>query len=55
LGGRAPLERSNNDPKKFEVPSHLWFDLTDKNGSYGVSVLEDVNMGQINRQTISSD
>ncbi len=39
------LERSNNDPKKFEVPSHLWFDLTDKTGSYGVSVLEDCKYG----------
>lgn len=35
------VERGNNDPKKYEVPSHQWFDLTDRDGSYGVSVLED--------------
>jgi len=37
--------RGNNDPKKYEVPSHMWFDLTDKDGSYGVSVLEDCKYG----------
>jgi alpha-mannosidase len=35
------IQRGNNDPKKFEVPSHQWFDLTDTDNSYGVSVLED--------------
>jgi alpha-mannosidase len=35
------IQRGNNDPKKYEVPSHQWFDLTDRDGSYGVSVLED--------------
>jgi alpha-mannosidase len=35
------IQRGNNDPKKYEVPSHQWFDLTDKSGGYGVSVLED--------------
>ncbi|HEY1921606.1 MAG TPA: glycoside hydrolase family 38 C-terminal domain-containing protein, partial [Tepidisphaeraceae bacterium] len=35
------IERGNNNPKKYEVPSHQWFDLTDRDGSYGVSVLED--------------
>lgn len=43
--GLGTIQRGNNDPKKFEVPSHLWFDLTDKNGSYGVSVLEDCKYG----------
>lgn len=33
------IERGDNDPKKYEVPSHQWFDLTDKNGKYGVSIL----------------
>jgi alpha-mannosidase len=33
------IQRGNNDPAKFEVPSHQWFDLTDKNGEYGVSIL----------------
>jgi len=33
------IERGNNDPKKYEVPSHQWFDLTDTTGTYGVTVL----------------
>ncbi|MDE3066339.1 MAG: alpha-mannosidase [Verrucomicrobiota bacterium] len=33
------VERGNDDLKKFEVPSHEWFDLTDKTGDYGVSIL----------------
>lgn len=43
--GVGTIERGNNDPKKFEVPSHLWFDLTDRSGAYGVSVLEDCKYG----------
>jgi alpha-mannosidase len=35
------IQRDNNNPKKFEVPSHQWFDLTDRDGKYGVAVLED--------------
>jgi alpha-mannosidase len=35
------IQRANNDEKKFEVPSHQWFDLTDKSGAYGVTVLAD--------------
>jgi len=33
------VERGNNNPKKYEVPTHQWFDLTDKSGKYGVSIL----------------
>jgi alpha-mannosidase len=33
--------RGTNDEKKFEVPSHQWFDLTDAGGGYGVTVLSD--------------
>jgi alpha-mannosidase len=43
--GVGTVQRGNNDPKKFEVPSHRWFDLTDKTGTYGVSVLEDCKYG----------
>ncbi|MBN1901910.1 alpha-mannosidase, partial [Candidatus Sumerlaeota bacterium] len=39
------IERGNNDPKKYEVPSHKWFDLTDRSGKYGVSILEDCKYG----------
>lgn len=33
------VQRSNNNPKKYEVPTHEWFDLTGTNGDYGVSIL----------------
>ncbi len=39
------VRRGNNDPKKYEVPSHQWFDLTAADGSYGVTVLEDSKYG----------
>ncbi len=43
--GAGVIQRGNNDPKKFEVPSHQWFDLTDKSGDFGVSILEDSKFG----------
>lgn len=43
--GMGTLERGNNEPTKYEVPSHEWFDLTDAGGGYGVSVLEDCKFG----------
>ncbi|MDB6122659.1 MAG: glycosyl hydrolase 38-like protein [Pedosphaera sp.] len=39
------IQRGNNDPKKYEVPSHGWFDLTDAKKDYGVSVLTDSKYG----------
>ncbi len=39
------IDRSNNDEKKFEVASHQWFDLTDRNRAYGVTVLSDCKYG----------
>jgi alpha-mannosidase len=39
------IQRGNNNEKKFEVPSHQWFDLTDKSGAYGVTVLSDCKYG----------
>jgi len=39
------LERSTNEPRKFEVPSHQWFDLTDESGSFGLTVLADCKYG----------
>ncbi len=41
----ATIERTNNDERKFEVPSHQFIDLTDKTGSYGVTVLTDCKNG----------
>ena len=39
------VERGNNDPKKYEVPQHQWFDLTGADGKYGVAVLNDSKFG----------
>jgi alpha-mannosidase len=39
------IERGNDDERKFEVASHQWFDLTDKSGAYGVTVLSDYKHG----------
>ncbi|MCU0858243.1 MAG: glycosyl hydrolase-related protein, partial [Pontiellaceae bacterium] len=39
------IERGNNDPKKYEVPTHGWMDLTDENGSFGVTVFCDTKYG----------
>jgi alpha-mannosidase len=39
------IERGNNDERKFEVPSHQWFDLTDQSGTFGVTVLSDCKYG----------
>ncbi len=39
------IQRGNNDPKKYEVPSHQWFDLTDNSGKYGVSILAPTKYG----------
>ncbi|MEI6755310.1 MAG: glycoside hydrolase family 38 C-terminal domain-containing protein [Paludibacter sp.] len=43
--GVGTISRGNNNEKKFEVPSKEWFDLTDKTGKYGVSILEDCKFG----------
>ncbi|MFQ5410876.1 MAG: glycoside hydrolase family 38 C-terminal domain-containing protein, partial [Phycisphaerae bacterium] len=43
--GLGTIDRGNNEPTKYEVPSHEWFDLTDPSGAYGVSVLEDCKYG----------
>ncbi|MEN6520911.1 MAG: glycoside hydrolase family 38 C-terminal domain-containing protein [Armatimonadota bacterium] len=43
--GVGTIERGNNYPKKYEVPSHQWFDLTDTKGDYGVTVLSPFKYG----------
>ena len=35
------IQRGTNDERKYEVPSHQWFDLTDRSGTFGVTVLSD--------------
>lgn len=37
--GVGTVERGNNDPKKYEVLSHEWIDLTDANGEHGATIL----------------
>jgi alpha-mannosidase len=39
------IQRGNNQPKQYEVASHQWFDLTDKSGAYGVTILSDCKYG----------
>ncbi|HLO66185.1 MAG TPA: glycoside hydrolase family 38 C-terminal domain-containing protein [Holophaga sp.] len=39
------IQRGNNDPKKYEVPTHGWMDLTDPAGAYGVTVLTGAKVG----------
>ncbi len=39
------IQRPTAEPKKFEVPSHQWIDLTDASGEYGATVLTDCKNG----------
>ncbi len=43
--GLGTIERGNNEPTKYEVPSHEWLDLTDRSGQCGVSLLDDCKYG----------
>ncbi len=39
------IERPSAAPKKFEVPSHQWIDLTDAGGEFGTTILTDCKNG----------
>ena len=39
------IQRPTAQPKKFEVPSHQWVDLTDVSGTFGATVLTDCKNG----------
>jgi alpha-mannosidase len=39
------IERPTAEPKKFEVPSHQWIDLTDVSGQFGATILTDCKNG----------
>lgn len=39
------VERGNAEERQFEVASHQWIDLTDRNGAFGVTVLTDCKNG----------
>ncbi len=41
----AAVQRTTNNPLKFEVPGREWIDLSDKSNNYGVSILEDCKYG----------
>jgi alpha-mannosidase len=39
------IERPTAQPRKFEVPSHQWIDLTDVSGEFGATILTDCKNG----------
>ena len=39
------IKRPSAEPKKFEVPSHQWVDLTDASGEFGATILTDCKNG----------
>ncbi|MBE0647130.1 MAG: alpha-mannosidase [Bacteroidales bacterium] len=43
--GLGTIERPINHEKKYEVPSREWFDLTDRSGKFGITILEDCKFG----------
>jgi alpha-mannosidase len=43
--GIIPIERENNNEKQYEVPTHSYIDLTDKTGSYGVTLFTGAKYG----------
>lgn len=43
--GIGSTKRGVNTKKQFEVPAQRWADITDKNGSFGVSVITDSRSG----------
>lgn len=43
--GLGSVERCNNEDFKYEVYSHEWTDLTDRDGGYGVTVINDCKYG----------
>jgi alpha-mannosidase len=43
--GFGTIQRGNNTEKLYEVPAQQWADITDKSGTYGVSILSDCKYG----------
>ncbi len=43
--GVGTIRRDNNSPSRYEVPAQNWADLTNEDGSYGVSVLSECKFG----------
>ena len=43
--GLGSVERGNNRDNSFEVYAHEWTDLTDRDGSYGITIINDSKYG----------
>jgi alpha-mannosidase len=43
--GIGTIRRPTAQPKKFEVPTHQWIDLTDMSGRFGATILTDSKNG----------
>lgn len=43
--GAGTIERPTDHEKTFEMASHRWFDLTDKSGDFGVTILSGAKTG----------
>lgn len=39
------IQRTNNNPGRYEVPQHQWFDVTAPDNKYGVAILNDSKFG----------
>ena len=42
--GIGTIERGNNTKDCYEVPAQQWADLSDKDGGFGVAILNDTGM-----------
>ncbi|HEX6976392.1 MAG TPA: glycoside hydrolase family 38 C-terminal domain-containing protein, partial [Vicinamibacterales bacterium] len=43
--GLGTIDRTNNEPDKYEVPAQKWADITDASGAFGVGILNDSKYG----------
>jgi alpha-mannosidase len=43
--GLGTIDRTNNEPDKYEVPAQKWADVTDASGSFGVGIINDSKYG----------
>lgn len=43
--GLGTVQRGNNHERQFEVLAHEWFDLTDRSGRFGATVLSEAKLG----------
>ncbi len=43
--GVGTIDRTNNEPDKYEVPAQKWADMTDASGTFGVGIINDSKHG----------